>query len=115
MEMPKAVGWTKGYRNALVVVAFILLLAGGDLLLNRPEGAGVQWFSVPFLAAGLGILALIAWPTAKPGPRPPTDTLARRLLHWASWDGRLVTVFPVFGIVVIVADLAYNTYASASP
>ena len=114
MEFRRAVGWAKGHRNALVVAAFVLVLAGLDLFVNRPEGAGVQWFGLPLLAAGLSLLALIFWPTARPGPRAPADTLAQRLLRWATLQGRLVPFFPFFGIAVIVGDVAFNIFFSAT-
>ncbi len=115
MNLPKAVGWAKGHRNVLVVVGLILVFAGADLLLNRPKGFGIQWFSVPLLAGGFSLLALIFWPTAKPGPRSPGDTLADRFLWRLTFRGRLVRLFPLFGIVVIVADLAFNLFVSATP
>ena len=79
MDFLKMVGWAKGHRSVLVVAALIFVFAGADLLINRPKG-DVQWASIPLLAAGFGILVLLFWPTAKPGPRPAADTLARRLL-----------------------------------
>jgi hypothetical protein len=63
MDPRKAVGWAKGHRNVLIVAAFILVFAGGDLLINRPKDPDVVWFSIPFLAVGFGVLALIFWPT----------------------------------------------------
>lgn len=113
MHLPKTIGWAKGHRNVLVVVALIFVLAGADLLLNRPKDIGVQWFAVPLLAAGFGVLALIFWPTAKPGPRPPGDTLAHRLLWWATRGGRFVPLFPLVGLAIIIGDLAYNAFLSA--
>src|SRR2546426_6914251 len=115
MDLPKVVGWAKGHRNALIVVAFVLLLAGVDLLVNRPEGAGVQWFSLPLLAAGIALLALLFWPAVKPGPRARGDTLARQLLAWATWDGRIIPFFPLIGVVIIAADVAYNLLVSRTP
>lgn len=115
MDFLRAVGWAKGHRNVLVVVALVFLLAGIDLLVNRPKDIGVQWFSLPLLGAGLAILALVLWPMARPGPRPAQDTLARRFLWWATWQGRLVPLFPVAGIVLIVADLAFNALLSPTP
>lgn len=115
MDFAKAVGWAKGHRNVLVVAALVFVLAGVDLLVNRPKDLGVQWFSVPLLGVGLAILALVLWPTAKPGPRPVKDTLARRFLWWVTWRGRLVPLFPVAGIAVIVADLAFNAFVSSTP
>lgn len=114
MEFRNVVGWVKGHRNSLVVVAFVCILTATDLLVNRPKG-DVQWLSIPLLGAGLGMMTLIVWPTAKPGPRPPGDTLAHRLLWKLTLDGRVVPLFPVLGIVIMVADLAYNVFLSPTP
>ena len=115
MNFMRAVGWAKGHRHSLVVIALILVFGGADLLLNPPEGAGVQWLSAPLLAGGLSVLALVFWPTAKPLPRPPGTTLAHRFLWWATWRGRFIPVFPVVGVGIILADLAFNRYVSAVP
>lgn len=114
MDLRKVIGWAKGHRNSLVVVAFVFILAAADLLVNRPKG-DVQWLSVPLLVAGLVLLALIVWPTAKPGPRPSGDTLAHRLLWRFTLRGRLVPFFPIGGVVLLIADLAYNVYLSPTP
>ncbi len=114
MEFRNVVGWAKGHRNVLVVAGLILVVAGVDLVVNRPKG-DVGLVPVPLLAAGFAILALVFWPTAKGGPRSPGDTLAHRFLWWATLDGRLIPLFPVFGIAVIVADLAYNAFWAVTP
>ncbi|MBI4416995.1 MAG: archaeosortase/exosortase family protein [Euryarchaeota archaeon] len=115
MDLPRAVGWAKGHRNVLVVAAIIFVFAGADLLINRPKGEGIQWFSAPLLGAGFGLLALIFWPTAKPGPMPRGDTLAHRLIRWATWRGRLVPLLPLLGLAIVVGDLAFNALLSAVP
>ncbi len=115
MSVPRGVGWAKGHRNALVVAAMVCVVAGADLLFNRPKDLGVQWFSLPLLAMGFGILALIFWPTAKAGPRPAGDTLARRLLWRLTFGGRLVPFLPVVGLAIIVGDLAFNAFLSNTP
>lgn len=115
MDINRAVGWAKGHRTALVVTGLIFVLAGADLLLNRPKDLGVQWAAVPLLAAGFAILVLIFWPTARPGPHPPGDSLAHRLLWWATARGRLVPFFPIVGLAVVLGDLAYNAFLSAEP
>jgi archaeosortase C (PEF-CTERM variant) len=115
MELRNLVGWAKGHRNFLVVAALILVVAGTDLIVNRPKGEEVGWFFVPLLAAGFTILALVFWPATKAGPRAPGDTLAHRFLWWATWNGRMIPLFPVFGIAVIVADLTYNAFLATTP
>lgn len=115
MEFRNLIGWSKGHRNVLVVVALVFVLAGVDLLLNRPKNPSEQWFSIPLLALGFLILGLIFWPTAKPGPRPRADTLAHRFLWSVTWRGRLVPMFPVIGLALILADLAFNRFVSSTP
>jgi archaeosortase C (PEF-CTERM variant) len=115
MDIRKAVGWAKGHRTGVAVAALILVFAGVDLLLNVPKNRAEQLFAVPLLAAGFLLLALILWPSEKPGPQAPNDTLARRLLNRVTWQGRLVPLFPLFGIAVIVADLTYNRLVSTTP
>lgn len=115
MDVRRVVGWVKGHRNVLVVAALISLFAGADLLVNRPKDIGVQWFSIPLLGVGIALLALVFWPTAKPGPRPPGDTLAHRFLWWATWRGRIVPMFPVCGVAIVLLDLAYNAVLSPVP
>ncbi len=115
MDLPRLVGWAKGHRNSLVVVAFLVIVAGADLLLNRPEGVGIQWFSIPLMVFGLAILVLLFWPTTKPGPSEPGRTLAARFLHRATLGGRLVPFLPLMGIAVIAVDLGYNLWASRTP
>jgi archaeosortase C (PEF-CTERM variant) len=115
MDLPRAVGWAKGHRNSLVVVAFVFVVAGADLLLNRPEGMGIQWFSLPLIAVGIAILVLLFWPTPKPGPRVIGGTLAARFLHQATFGGRLTPFLPFVGTAIVVIDLGYNLWASRTP
>jgi len=115
MELRKVVGWAKGHRNALAVAALICVVAGADLLVNRPKGEGVQWVAVPLLGTGTLLLALVFWPTEKPGPRPPGDTLAQRLLWRLMLGGRLQRYLAILGVVLISGDILFNAYLSRTP
>lgn len=115
VDFRNLIGWAKGHRNGLAVAALILVFAGVDLILNVPKNRAEQLFSIPLLAAGFLVLALILWPTEKAGPRPVRDTLARRILDWATLHGRLVPTLPVVGIAIIVADVVYNRFVSGTP
>jgi exosortase/archaeosortase family protein len=42
-------------------------------------------------------------------------SLGSRLLEWLTLEGRLVRLFPIAGVGIIAADLAYNFLVSASP
>lgn len=115
MDFLKVVGWVKGHRSALAVVSLILVFAGADLLINPPKAREFQWLSLPLLGTGLLLFVLLLWPTARPGPRPPSNTLAGRLLSRLFWGGRLIPFFPVFGILIVIAVLVFNRFASTTP
>src|SRR5438093_1378153 len=87
--------------------ALLLVFAGIDLLVNPSHLENSELYGIPFLAAGLAVLALLLR-TAPAGAPEARRTLASRLLRLVSLRGRLVPWFPALGIAVIVADLAYN-------
>ncbi len=96
------------HRTASVLGAFILLVAGLDLILNPTHLPNNEFAGIPFLVSGLAILALVF--RRAPGAPAPEDrtTLASRLLYRVTLRGRLVRWFPAFAIVLIGLDLAYN-------
>jgi len=101
-------------RPVMILLALLTTFAGADLVLNRPKDSALQWFAIPFLAAGAGLFAWAVWPRGV-GSTTQRPSLASRILHVLTWRGRLVPFFPVFGISMIVADLAYNATVSATP
>lgn len=102
------------HRSVLVLVALLSTFAGADLLLNRPKGSELQWFAIPFLAAGATLFAWAVWPQGVT-PSAGRPSLASRLMHFLTWRGRLARFFPLFGVAIIAADLAYNASLSATP
>jgi len=102
------------HRKATLLVAALLSLAGVDLVLFPPKGHILAWFGLPFLAAGLGLLAL-ATRRATSGTSASPPSLAETLIDRLTWNRRLVPWLPAVGIGILLADLAYNTYLSASP
>ncbi len=96
------------HRTASVLAAFILLLAGIDLILNPTHLPNNEFVGIPFLVAGLAIFALVF--RRAPGAPAPEDrtTLASRFLYRVTLRGRLVRWFPAVAIVLIGLDLAYN-------
>src|SRR2546427_2539103 len=115
MVLPRLVGWAKGHRDFVLIVALLLLFAGVDLLWNVPKDAAEAWFSTPLIAVAVLLFALLAWPTVQPGPRPIKETLAHRLLWRVTWSARLVPAFRLFGILIVIGDLAYNRAISSAP
>ncbi|MGQ0797106.1 MAG: exosortase/archaeosortase family protein [Methanobacteriota archaeon] len=102
------------HRRTLVLVALLTTFAGADLALNRPKGSDAQWFAIPFLAAGAALFAWAVWPRGV-APAKTRSSLASRVLGAITWRGRLIPYFPVFGVALIAADLAYNATVSATP
>ncbi|MGI0149128.1 MAG: exosortase/archaeosortase family protein, partial [Thermoplasmata archaeon] len=102
------------HRTVLILVALLSTFAGADLLLNRPKGSDLQWFAIPFLAIGAALFAWAIWPFGLE-PSVVRSSLSSRLLHVLTVRGRLMPYFPIIGIAVVVADLAYNAALSATP
>jgi exosortase/archaeosortase family protein len=102
------------HRAIVILVALLSAVGGADLLLNRPKGSELQWFAVPFLALGAALFAWAVWPKGVV-PAMIRRSLASRLLEFVTWRGRLVPYFPIIGIGLIVADLAYNVALSSTP
>lgn len=101
-------------RTVLVLAALLSTFAGADLLLNLPKGSGLEWFAIPFFASGGALFAWAVWPKGIT-TAAPRRSLAGSLIHLLSWRGRLVPFFPMIGVGIIIADLAYNVTLSATP
>ena len=96
------------HARVSLLVAFLLVVAGIDLLLNPPKGQDVELWGIPLVASGLALLALL-FRKSGDAPAPKVgSTLASRFLDWVTLRGKLVRWFPAFAIAVIAVDLAYN-------
>jgi archaeosortase C (PEF-CTERM variant) len=110
--------WTgigRRHRTVLVLVALLSAFAGTDLLLDRPKGSGLQWLGLPFLIVGAALFAWVVWPKELIVEASSKTSLASRLLNWITLRGRLTPLFPVIGVALITADVAYNFFLSATP
>lgn len=98
------------HRNVVVFAAFVLLVAGLDLLLNPPIEGRIEILSLPFLASAAFLFAIVFWPTkvGVPAEAPPSNTLAHRFLKRVTLGWRLVPFFPLAGIAIIALDVMYN-------
>lgn len=114
MAVRTALRLARGPRRIAILLALLTTFAGADILLNRPKGSELQWLAIPFLAAGAALFAWAVWPRGV-APQASRPSLANRLIHLLTWRGRLVPYFPVLGIGLVAADLAYNGTVSATP
>src|SRR5437867_7187127 len=102
------------HRRAMILVALITTFSGLALVLNQPERTSLAWGGIPLVAGGAAILVGIVWPAGTRLPEAP-PSLACGLIRRATWDGRLVRLFPMIGVMILAADLLYNLKLSASP
>jgi archaeosortase C (PEF-CTERM variant) len=100
-----------------LLVWFLIFFAGLDLVWNPPKGAGLEYLvlGVFFLVLGFVFLALLLVPKEKLKIEVREGNLATALLNILTAKGRLKPFFPVFGILLIVIDLLYNVFLSATP
>src|SRR5438128_9447674 len=102
------------HRRLMVLVALSTTFSGLALVLNQPERTSLAWGGIPLVAGGAAMLVGIVWPAKTRLPEAP-PSLASSLIRRATWDGRLVRLFPVIGVMILCADLLYNLKLSASP
>ena len=102
------------HRRVMVLVALVTTFAGLALVLNQPERTSLAWVGIPLVAGGAAILVGIVWPAETRLPEAP-PSLASSLIRRGTWNGRLVRLFPMIGVMILAADLLYNLKLSASP
>ncbi|MBI5001017.1 MAG: archaeosortase/exosortase family protein [Euryarchaeota archaeon] len=102
----------KALDRAKVLVGFVLLFAGLDILLLLSHNN--RLVSIPLIAVGLGLLA---WGFGLGQGREETEerkgTLSSRLINVFTFGGRLRPALPFLGIGIIALDVAYNIYLSS--
>jgi exosortase/archaeosortase family protein len=92
----------------------MIAFTGLTMVLNPTHAAGLEWIGIFLLLAGVALLMWATWPRAVEA-EVETRSLGSRLLHRLTLQGRLVRLFPIAGIGIIAADLAYNFLLSSSP
>jgi len=99
-------------RRSMALIALVTTFAGVALVIDRPKGTILEWFAFPLLVIGGSIFAWAVWPRTESriDNRP---SIAKRLLHLLTWNGRLVPYFPGFGAAVLLMDLGYNLILSS--
>ena len=114
MSIMRWVAVSQLHRRAMILVALVMTFAGLALILNQPERTSLAWVGIPLAVGGAAILVGIVWPAATRLQEAP-PSLASRLIRRVTWDGRLVRLFPMIGVMILAADLLYNLKLSASP
>jgi exosortase/archaeosortase family protein len=105
----------KPFDRAKVLVGFVLLFAGLDILLLLSHNN--RLVSIPLIAVGLGLLAW-GFGFGKEGEESAGEekkgTLSSKLVGALTLGGRLRPALPFLGVGIIVADIAINIYLSPS-
>ena len=114
MGLDRFASQLRRHRSAVVLASLLTACAGVALLLDRPKGGILEWLGIPFVVVGGAAFTWCVWPT-EPRLTALKPTLANRFLSWSTWDGRLVQLFPAFGVATVLADLLYNIFLSATP
>ena len=117
MDFSELQALLRSHRNVVVFAAFVLLVAGLDLLLSPPIEGGIELLSLPFLAGAAFLIAIVFWPVkvGVPAEAPPSNTLAHRFLRRVTLGWRLVPFFPLAGVVIIALDVIYNLLIADNP
>src|SRR5713226_6004161 len=100
-------------RRALALVGLLTAFAGVGLVLNPAHLSALELLGFPLLLVGCALFVWIVWPKTR--AILPEQTLGQKFLHWITWKGRLIRLFPVAGVALLAGDLAYNFRVSASP
>ena len=114
MGLAAAAEWTARHPRALGLASLLVAFTGVSMVLNPTHATSLVWVGLAFLVAGVALFAFVVWPRAG-APAAAKPSMGSRLLRRLTWDGRLVPLFPVFGVALVVLDVGYNLFLSASP
>ncbi len=102
------------HRRALGLASLLVAFTGVSMVLNPTHATALIWLGLALLVVGAGLFAFLVWPSAD-APTAAQSSMGSRLIRRLAWNGRLVPLFPLFGVAIVVMDLAYNFVLSASP
>jgi len=109
--------WTEfaaRHRQAVALAALVVTFAGVALLIDRPKGTVLEWLALPFLVAGGALFALAVWRSRETGAAP-FGSMAGKLIDRITLHGKLIPIFPPVGAGIVLVDIGYNWFLSATP
>ena len=106
-ELDDVVDFIKMHRGYFLLLEFILLLTGVNLVILPQKVVFLEYLGVILFLSGIALLVLTFMPE-EAEERPVKQSLATRLVEFFGVRLRLKPVFPVLGIAVFVLDFAYN-------
>ncbi|MEE9490384.1 MAG: archaeosortase/exosortase family protein [Thermoplasmata archaeon] len=106
-ELDDAVDFLKKYRGYFLLLEFILLLTGINLVILPQKVVWLEYVGVVLFLSGVALLVLTFMPE-EGEEKPREKALARRIVEFFSVRLKLKPIFPVLGIIVFALDFAYN-------
>lgn len=102
------------HRRALGLAALLVAFTGVSMVLNPTHAPSLVAVGLGFLVAGAALFAFLVWPRTA-APVAVRASMGSRLIQRLSFRGRLLPLFPVFGVALLVLDLGYNVFLSSTP
>lgn len=106
-ELEDAMDFLKKYRGYFLLLEFILLLTGINLVILPQKVVWLEYAGVVLFLSGVALLVLTFMPE-EGEEKPREKALARRIVEFFSVRLRLRPLLPVLGVVVFALDFAYN-------
>ncbi len=106
-ELEDAMDFLKKYRGYFLLLEFILLLTGINLVILPQKVVWLEYVGVVLFLSGVALLVLTFMPE-EGEEKPREKALARRIVEFFSVRLKLKPIFPVLGIIVFALDFAYN-------
>jgi len=114
MRLDSWTKWVARHRSVVILLTLISTFAGIALAIDQPKGTILGWFALPLFVVGGTLFTWAVWPPRQVAASSP-DSMATRLLGRITLSGRLVPFFPAVGAGIVLADLGYNWFLSATP
>lgn len=114
MGLASAAGRISRHPRALGLAALLVAFTGVSMVLNPSHATELVWLGLGLLVAGIALFAFLVWPRTA-APAAPRASMGSRLIHRLTLRARLVPWFPAFGVALVVLDLGYNLFLSATP
>jgi archaeosortase C (PEF-CTERM variant) len=107
-ELDDIVDFLKKHKGYSVLLEFILLLTGLNLVILPQKVIWLEYLGVVLFISGIVLLVLTFMPEEEEEETPREKGLAGRIVEFFSVRLGLRPLFPVLGIIVFALDFAYN-------